>query len=337
MNRNQHTLATAQAHAKIGEDPAVIAFLDWLRAVRHLSEHTVQSYRRDIGQFAFAYFQSQPPPFNWALPDRTDAKHYLYAYARTGAKPTSTARKLAALRTFFRWLVMEGKTSHSPFAGLRPPRKSHPLPTLLTEEEVLRLLNAPREALLAQRLTASGMALDERGILLQRYLQLRDIALLETLYSTGARVAEVAALTNARVNLAQGTCIILGKGNKERVCLLGRPALEALSEAQAMARRLWEATDAPTQTLFLNRDGGLLTPRSIQRMMKRWLAAAGLSPELSPHKIRHSFATHLLVHGADLRTVQELMGHASPTSTQIYTHLAPERLAETYHAAHPRG
>ena len=137
--------------------------------------------------------------------------------------------------------------------------------------------------------------------------------------------------------LDAGVCRVIGKGDKERLCLLGAPALAALRAMRAQAPLLWPGTDAPDRPVFLNRDGHGLTTRSIERFMKRWLAAAGLSPDLSPHKLRHSFATHLLTHGADLRVVQELLGHASPATTQIYTHLAPERLAETYHAAHPRG
>lgn len=328
MNRNQHTLETLAARPDIGKDPAVARFVDWLRSVRHASALTEENYLRDLGQFvAFFWKPADAPPFDWALPDAADAKRFLHAYVHTGAKPTSAARKLAALRAFFRWLVVEGTLAHSPFAGLRPPRQSKSLPTLLSEEEVTRLLRAPYEALEA----------DPGDDPLRRYLLLRDIALFETLYSTGARVAEIAALTNDRLDLARGGCVVRGKGDKERLCLLGRPALSALREMRAQACLLWEGTDAPGRAVFLSRFGEGLTARSIERFMKRWLAAAGLSADLSPHKLRHSFATHLLSHGADLRAVQELLGHASPATTQVYAHLAPERVAATYHAAHPRG
>ena len=329
MNRNQHTLDTFPSHPAIGDDPAVARFAAGLRAVRGASPLTVTNYLRDIGQFAAHRWGVQTdPPFDWAAPDRSAAQAFLYDYARTGAKPASTSRKLAALRAFYRFLVQEGTLKTSPFAGLRPPRRTRPLPTLLTESEVIRLLDAP-----AQALHDAPSDLDP----LQRYLLLRDRALFETLYSTGARLSEIASLTNAAVSLAEGSCRVIGKGDKERICLLGRPACEAIAAMRDQAHLLWPRADATECPVFLNNRGEALTTRSIERFMKRWLAVAGLSPDLSPHKLRHSFATHLLTHGADLRVVQELLGHTSPATTQIYTHLAPERVAETYHQAHPRG
>lgn len=333
MNRNQHTLETFPSRPETVRDPAVVAFVEWLRVIRHASEQTVVNYQRDIGQFvSFFWAAGEGPPFDWLVPDRADLKRFLYAYARTGAKPTSTARKLASLRSFFRFLVIEGRVSHSPCTGLRPPRRAKPLPRLLSEGEVTRLLNAPAEALRELMLHGAGEVEP-----FKRYTLLRDCAIFETLYSTGMRISELTALTNVRVDAVHGTCLVLGKGNKERVCLLGQPALLAIREMQASARMLWANTDAPEAPLFLNHVGEGLTPRSIERFMKRWLAVAALPADLSPHKLRHSFATHLLAHGADLRVVQELLGHNSPDTTQIYTHLAPERLAATYHTAHPRG
>ena len=332
MNRNQHTLPTLPSRPDVADDPAVARFAVSLRELRRASPHTVANYLRDIGQFAaFRWPPSAKPPLDWAAPSRDDAQRFLHAYARTGAKPASTARKLASLRTFYRFLLREEALAVSPFATHRPPRRAKALPILLTEAEVTRLLNAPAEAL-RQALEAPAPP-DP----LARYLLLRDAALFETLYSTGARIAEIAALTNDRLDLEAGVCRVLGKGAKERLCLLGAPALAALRAMRAQARLLWSRADAPERPVFLNHEGHGLTTRSIERFMKRWLAAAGLSPDLSPHKLRHSFATHLLTHGADLRVVQELLGHASPATTQVYTHLAPERLAETYHAAHPRG
>ena len=332
MNRNQHTLPTLPSRPDVADDPAVARFAVSLRELRRASPHTVANYLRDIGQFAaFLWPPSAKPPLDWAAPSRDDAQRFLHAYARTGAKPASTARKLASLRTFYRFLLREEALAVSPFATLRPPRRAKALPILLTEAEVTRLLNAPAEAL-RQALEAPAPP-DPHA----RYLLLRDAALFETLYSTGARIAEIAALTNDRLDLEAGVCRVLGKGAKERLCLLGAPALAALRAMRAQARLLWSRADAPERPVFLNHEGHGLTTRSIERFMKRWLAAAGLSPDLSPHKLRHSFATHLLTHGADLRVVQELLGHASPATTQVYTHLAPERLAETYHAAHPRG
>ena len=332
MNRNQHTLTTFPSRADIADEPSVKRFVGWLQAVRHSSVHTINNYVRDIGQFVTFIWDELPFPLPWGEPQRADAKRFLYAYAKTGAKPTSTARKLASLRSFYRFLVIEKTVKVSPFAALRPPIREKKLPTLLTEDEVVRLLNAPVEAL--QRACATeGDALNP----IKHFLLLRDIALFETLYSTGARVAEIAALTNTQVQLHSGTCIVRGKGNKERLCMLGDPAVRAIRAMQAKAKTLWATADTPQRPLFLNHTGEGLTTRSIERFMKHWLAQAGLSPNLSPHKLRHSFATHLLTHGADLRAVQELLGHTSPATTQIYTHLSLEHLTETYHQAHPRG
>lgn len=330
---NQHTRPTLPVRQDIADDPQVAAFCDWLRAVRHASPQTVVNYLRDIGQFAAFFWGLEAPlPLPWLLPDRADAKRFLHTYVRTDAKATSTARKLSSLRAFFRFLVISGAVSHSPFTGLRPPRRERTLPRLLTEAEVSRLLNAPAEAL-RDRLLHAQPPLDAAS----HYALLRDCAIFETLYSTGMRVAELAALTNASLDLPHATVRVLGKGNKERLCLLGEPACLAIRAMQARARALWPRTDAPTAPVFLNLQGAGLTTRSIERFMKHWLAVAALPADLSPHKLRHSFATHLLAHGADLRVVQELLGHASADTTQIYTHLAPERLAQTYHATHPRG
>lgn len=333
MARNQYTLETFISRPDILDDPVVKHFADWLRNVRQTSPQTVENYVRDVGQFAsFFWPESAKPPFDWKSPTRVDAKRFLYAYARTGAKPTSSARKLAAMKTFYRYLILTKQIAFSPFSEFRPPRKDKPLPVLLTEQEVIRLLNAPQEAL-RNLLAAATDATDPFLI----YAHLRDAALFETLYSTGARVSEVAGLTNQQLDLERGICIVIGKGNKERLCILGEPAQRAIREMKEQARKIWFETDSPARAVFLNREGDGLTTRSIERFMKRWLSYAELPADLSPHKLRHSFATHLLAHGADLRSVQELLGHNSPATTQIYTHLAPERLAGTYHEAHPRG
>ncbi len=332
MNRNQHTLKTLPVRTDVANDPAVKRFERWLKTARHASNHTISNYLRDIGQFVAFQWQEAALPLPWGKTSRAEAKRFLHTYAKTGAKPASTARKLASLRSFYRFLITEKTLENSPFSGLRPPFREKSLPILLTEQEVTRLLDAPVEALRAAR-ESSGETLNP----LKHFLLLRDIALFETLYSTGARVAEVAALTNANVNLEAGYCIVRGKGNKERLCMLGDPAVRAIREMHKQAALLRLLPDAPAKPLFTNQTGTRLTTRSIERFMKRWLIAAGLPPGLSPHKLRHSFATHLLTHGADLRAVQELLGHASPATTQIYTHLSIEHLAETYHKAHPRG
>ena len=166
---------------------------------------------------------------------------------------------------------------------------------------------------------------------------LRDTAILELLYSTGMRIAELCGLTDARLDLLSGTALVRGKGKKERLCPIGRPAAEALQAALDARDRLAAARGrSRAQALFVNKNSGPLTPRSVERSLKRYLAAAGLSPEITPHVLRHSFATHLLDAGADLRSVQELLGHASLSTTQIYTHVSVEKLKEEYGKSHPR-
>jgi integrase/recombinase XerC len=168
------------------------------------------------------------------------------------------------------------------------------------------------------------------------YFALRDRALLETLYSTGARVSEVAAMTQKALDLLAGVVIVRGKGKKERLCPLGNPAARAIRAAMQEADSIWPSAGKQAVPLFRNKRGEPLTPRSIERMMKTMLTEAGLSADFSPHALRHSFATHLLDAGADLRCVQELLGHASLSTTQIYTHVSVERLKKVYQDSHPR-
>lgn len=328
MNRNQHTLVTWAMREDIAMDEAVQTFLQWMGSVRQCSEQTCINYQRDIGQFAAYFFEEGArAPYAWERPTRADAKRFLMAYAKTGAKSTSTARKLASLRSFYRFLIVEGRLEASPFSGLRPPYRAKNLPVLLSEEEVVRLLDAPIRALVEES--------PEDPI--KRYTYLRDAAIFETLYSTGMRLSELVHLTHRNLALAQGECTVRGKGNKERRCLLGRPAQRALDQMCQLAALLWPRATASESPVFLNYTGEGLSTRSVERFMKHWLAVAGLPPHLSPHKLRHSFATHMLAHGADLRSVQALLGHASPATTQIYTHLTVERLIDAYHDAHPRG
>lgn len=330
MTGNQHTHPTWASRADLLEDPRLTEFVAWLRQLRQLSPHTEENYLRDIGQFVnFFYGTEAMPPFDWLLPNRQDAKRFLYAYTKTGARPASAARKLASLRTLFRYFALENLREDNPFSGIRRPKGDQPLPRVLTEAETLRLLEAPTEAL---------RALDNPTPE-TRYIHLRDRAILETLYSTGARVSELITLDPGDISLSDGVCRVFGKGRKERLALLGRPAREALTAMLEASLALWPiaAEGGGGTPLFRNLTGGRLTTRSVERSMKHWLAAAGLPDDLSPHKIRHSFATHLLTHGADLRAVQELLGHASPATTQIYAHLSAEQITASYHHAHPRG
>ncbi len=319
-------------HTALADDPHAAAFSRFLQHERDASEHTSAAYLQDLAQFAACAFgPATPPPFDWAAADRFKVRGFLVACQKGGAAPATTRRKLASVRSFYTFLIREGSVERNPCAGLRGPRQERRLPDILTVEQVAALLNAPLEEL-KQRQERSG----EPPPPLEAYAAWRDTAIFEVLYSTGARISEVAALTLELVDLESGVVRLLGKGRKERLGALGRPAREAAGQALAFAELIWPTAADSQVPLFRNLRGGTLTTRSIERQMKRWLAAAGLPARLTPHKLRHSFATHLLEAGADLRSVQELLGHASLSTTQIYTHVTVERLKTIYQQSHPR-
>ncbi len=258
-----------------------------------------------------------------------DARAFLMAFARVGSKPTTTRRKLASLRTFFRWLVREGEAKTDPFADLRGPRLAKSLPKVLTVDDVDRFLAAPIKEL--ERLKAAGNASREAIFRCER-----DAAFFEALYSTGCRISEMTSLTWREINFGNGSVIVRGKGAKQRLCILGTRALDALRNLRRAAGAYIPRGASLGAPLFINIRGKRFTPREAERRMKVWLIAAGLPADLSPHKLRHSFATHLLDAGADLRSVQEMLGHSSLATTQIYTHVSIERLKDEYAKAHPR-
>ena len=320
-----------------GADPAVAAFVRYLRSERQASAHTVSAYVKDISQFAHHAWGGLPPPFDWSGVDRYMARGFVVALQQAGCAATSTRRKISSARSFYDFMIRDGYLDSSPFDGVRGPRLPRHLPGVLTVEQVATLLAAPMKAFARDRKAASdGAARTEQDELLALYAAWRDTAILETLYSTGARISEAMGLVRGRIDLKRGVAIVLGKGRKERLCALGEPACDALSQALDLSAMLWPKTRDANSEVFRNLRGGPLTPRSVEREMKRWLSEAGLPPDYSPHKLRHSFATHLLDAGADLRNVQEMLGHASIATTQIYTHLTVERLRETYDKAHPR-
>lgn len=330
-------VAAIPLNERAGEDPAVAAFVRYLRSERRASDHTVGAYMQDIAQFAHTAWGDSMPPFDWSGPDRYSARGFLVELQKAGCAPASVRRKLSSMRSFYKFLVRDGYLDSSPFEGVHGPRLSRHLPGVLTIEQVAALLAAPMEEY--RRILgggADGEWPDPRKRALAGYAAARDWAILETLYSTGARISEATGLVHGRVDLGRGVAIVLGKGRKERLCVLGEPACTALRAAFALSAELWPGSGASDRPLFLNLRGKAITPRSVERDMKRWLAAAGIPPDYSPHKLRHSFATHLLDAGADLRSVQEMLGHSSIATTQIYTHLTVERLRETYDKAHPR-
>jgi len=313
-------------------DPCLTHFFNYLRGERNASDHTLNGYRIDVAQcIAQLWGLEARPPFPWKELDRYAARRFLAGFQKTGCAPTTTGRKLSALRSFFRFLVREGQVDVNPFAGLQAPKKDKRLPAVLSIPEVNRLLDAPQQAP-----APPAADLPPRARAFAAYARLRDIAILELLYSTGMRLGELTGLIEERIDYLSGVVKVRGKGKKERLCPMGRPAARALRAALAARAALGVAPGRRGAALFLNVHGGALTPRSIERLLKKYALQAGLSPQLSPHALRHSFATHLLDAGADLRSVQELLGHASLSTTQIYTHVTVERLKQVYEQAHPR-
>ena len=300
-------------------------------AERNASERTVEGYEIDLEQFAaFRWGPESRPPFNWTSVTPEDARAFLMAFARDDARATTTRRKLASMRAFFRYLSREGKVPSNPFGGLRGPKLPKPLPKVLSLDEVRRLIEAPGLELARRKAQKREVTPQEN------YACLRDTALFEALYSTGCRISEMVSLIWGQIHFDTGSVIVTGKGSKQRLCILGKPACKVLRELRKAAGELFQDGDADSTNVFLNERGLVFRPREAQRRMKTWLAAADLPIDLSPHKLRHSFATHLLDAGADLRSVQEMLGHSSLATTQIYTHVSVERLKDEYMKAHPR-
>ena len=315
------------------DDPALAAYLRHLAAERNASPHTLSNYRRDILQYcAFARRADPtlPRPFDWTLPDRLSVRRFLASFPKNGRAPATASRKLSALRSFYRFLVRESLVPSNPFTLIHQPKPRHRLPSVLTPDETARLLDTPPPP--SPRPPSTPLA-----DLYAQTAAARDAAILELLYTAGIRLAELCTLTDDRLDLASLTVRVLGKGKKERLCPIGRPAAEALRRALSLRDRWLAAlslhpSPAP---LFVNRAGKPLSRVSVEKLLKKRLAAAGLPLRATPHTLRHSFATHLLDNGADLRSVQELLGHANLSTTQIYTHVSIERLREEYARAHP--
>ena len=313
-------------------DPQLASFLTYLHAERNASDHTVESYRMDIEQFARMVLNvdAAAAPVNWDDVSVHDTRSFVVLLQGDKLARTSISRKMSSLRSFYRYMIRDGKASANPFSGLTSPKRGKMLPKYMTVEEVSRLLDAPGQywpAASSRQLTRS----DE-------HVQLsiaRDSAILEVIYSGGLRISEAIGLNLGSIDLIGGVMLVRGKGKKERICALGSPAERALRTYLAV-RELWTSDSRKEAALFVNKDGNRITPRSFQRNFKLYLEQAGLPADMTPHKLRHSFATHLLDAGADLRSVQELLGHANLSTTQIYTHISSERLKAVYAKAHPR-
>lgn len=298
---------------------AIVAYLSHLRGPGRFSDHTVRNYGRDLEDFRRHLLDSGMgdeggPRLEEISPALV--RHYLAAIYASYAR-ASLLRKAAALRSFFTYLEDRGHLRVNPAAGLKGPKAEGSVPTFLPVDAMFRLLEGPA------RKDALGA---------------RDQAILELLYSSGIRVSELTALDTGSLDFAEGTLRVLGKGRKERIVPVGQKAMEAvrayLDETRAERGRL--KAGARGQPLFLNYRGERLTSRSVERLVKAHALEHGLPGAVSPHALRHSFATHLLDGGADLRSVQEMLGHASLSTTQKYTHVSLDRLMEVYDKTHPR-
>jgi site-specific recombinase XerD len=293
---------------------------------RNASPRTVVEYRRHAAEF-LAFLERAGVA--WSEPDRATVRRYLASLADRNLSATAVGGRLAAIRSLYRHATRQGWIAADPLAGVRSPKKPGRLPRVLSIDDAARLVEAPRRvARIGQR---------RRDPEIADATARRDAALLELLYATGMRISELASLTLDRVDGAQRRLRVIGKGSKERELLFGEPAAAALRRYLSNGRPLLAArADRQTAAVFLNSGGGALSARGARLVVERWVTAAGTPASTSPHTLRHTFATHLLEGGADLRTVQELLGHASLATTQIYTHLSDASLRSAYRSAHPR-
>jgi site-specific recombinase XerD len=316
----------AEATALSGDAAAALQrFLGHLSS-RNSSPGTVREYRRHVAQF-FAFLEGRG--VDWKAPDRATVRAYLGTLAERGLSASTVGGQLAAIRSLYRHAARQGWIDGDPVAGVRSPKRPGRLPRVLSVDGAARLVEAPATFVRVGRRRRDPAQADATAR--------RDAALLELLYATGMRISELASLTVDRLDLARRRLRVIGKGNKERELLFGEHAARALRAYLASGRPTLAArATTPVAALFLNGTGGPLTARGARMVVERWVTASGAPASTSPHTLRHSFATHLLEGGADLRTVQELLGHASLATTQIYTHLSDASLRTAYRSAHPR-
>ena len=294
-------------------------YADYLRNQRSVSPHTLTNYLSDLDQFHRYLLGSELclEDAETVEPAKIDVhvvRAYLAALTKS-RKKSSIARKLAALRGFFRFLIASGRIKKDPLSQIHSPKQDKPLPNFLSVDDVFRLLSLG----------------GPKGTLPNR-----DRAILEVFYSTGIRVSELVGLNWGDVDFQLGIVRVVGKGSKERIVPIGKAALDALRDYSQDLRKKWNLACKGQSPVFLNHRSGRITTRSVARIVEKHLREAGIAVKLGPHGLRHSFATHLLNSGADLRVIQELLGHASLSTTQRYTHLNLDQLTAVYDKAHPR-
>jgi len=314
-------------------------FLDYLNFEKHFSEHTAKCYNADLVQFCqYLSGEHGHSSEDWSANSRSagsvatqtetnieqlllsittnSVRAYMAGLNEKQYSKSTTARKLATLRSFYKFLVKRGHLSANPVMAVRTPKQDKKLPKFLEYDQVKKLLETPPT---------------------DNWLGARDRAIMETLYSTGVRVSELVALNIEDVDFLGEVLHVRGKGKKERLTPIGSSALQAIQHYMEFRKKRAQGNgNFDPKVLFVNKHGKRLSTRSVRRKMDKYLKIAGMDPTISPHTLRHSFATHMLNNGADLRSVQELLGHQSLSTTQIYTHLTTKKLKEVYDNAHPR-
>ena len=301
---------TSKARISSENSESIDLFIDALWIESGLSKNTLSAYRSDMT--SYARFLGDTLLFS---ADQADIQRFLAYLMSQGTKSSSSARVLSTLRRFYRYGIRERKAATDPCAQVRSPKQGRPLPKTMSERQVSELLEAPDTH------SAIGM---------------RDRAMLETLYATGLRVTELVKLTRLEINLDVGVVRIVGKGNKERLVPLGEQAVDRV-QRYLLAARADLLKQRQSDALFVTARGAAMTRQAFWYLIKKYAKQASIEQVLSPHTLRHAFATHLINHGADLRSVQMLLGHADLSTTQIYTHIARERLQSLHAQHHPRG
>ncbi len=293
-------------------------YLDYLKFEKDASTHTSKNYLADLRQFSKYLGAKHPTIATGGKPSLSKIDHNIirgYLSDLFGKNsPASIARKLASLRSFFNFWIKKGQISSNPAKEVATPKVPKRLPKFLTVDEMASLLNGPKDS---------------------DILSLRDKAMMEVMYASGLRVSELVGLNLEDVNLGEGVVRVLGKGRKERMVPIGSKAQTAFSNYLSRREELCTKARA-TKAVFLNRQGDRITPRSVERMVQKYLRSSGIQKEVTPHVLRHSFATHMLNAGADLRGIQELLGHSSLSTTQKYTHVSIDKLMDVYEKTHPK-
>jgi integrase/recombinase XerC len=304
-------------------DPFATAFFQHLATDKGASVYTQRNYRQALAEFSAWHAGERQFPPSWEKLERDDFRAYLRFLGRQKLGRAAIQLRFSALRTFYKFLIRRGDLSASPIKNLSLPKLAKRLPKFLTVQQMKDLLEAPAKL-------AAGSSESPLEVTVCQ----RDVAILETIYSCGLRISELSGLLVGDLDIAEQVLSVRGKGKKERLVPIGAPAINAI---MSYWKCLPSAPSTEEPVFFGNvKQRKPVSPRILQLRLKKYLAFAGLDPAMTPHKLRHSYATHLLDAGADLRSVQELLGHAHLVTTQVYTHLTTERLKRVYDAAHPR-